>query len=51
LYVFAGILIATPLPDEAGVTILSGLTRINLYILGITAFILHSFMIFILLAL
>jgi len=46
LYVFAGILIASPLPDEAGITMLSGLTKINPYILGVVAFILHSFMIF-----
>jgi len=42
LYTFAGILIASPLPDEAGVTILAGLTHIKQKMLAIIAFILHA---------
>lgn len=42
MYVFAGILIASPLPDEIGVVMLAGLTRINLKILAILSFILNT---------
>jgi len=42
MYVFAGILIASPLPDEAGVIMLAGLTRTNQITLGIVSFILNT---------
>jgi uncharacterized membrane protein YdjX (TVP38/TMEM64 family) len=42
LYAFAGILIASPLPDEAGVIMLAGLTKIKLNILAIISFILNT---------
>jgi len=51
LYLFAGILIATPLPDEIGVSLLAGLTTIKQKILGVISFILHSITIFFILAL
>ena len=47
LYMFAGILIATPLPDEIGVSMLAGLTTIKQKILFITSFILHCITIYI----
>lgn len=34
-YFFAGFIIASPLPDELGVTLLSGFTRINIYIFSL----------------
>jgi len=49
LYIFAGILIATPLPDEIGVSMLAGLTTIKQRILVITSFILHCLAILIIL--
>jgi len=49
LYVFAGILIATPLPDEVGVSMLAGLTTIKPKKLAIISFILHSIAIFLIL--
>jgi len=50
MYVFAGILIATPLPDEAGVIMLAGLTKIRQRVLGIVSFLLHTlFIVFLLL--
>ena len=42
MYAFAGILIASPLPDEAGIIMLAGLTRINQFVLGIVGFILNT---------
>src|SRR3989338_4712794 len=42
LYFFAGILIASPLPDEAGVTILAGLTSIKQKTLAIISVILNT---------
>jgi uncharacterized membrane protein YdjX (TVP38/TMEM64 family) len=51
LYAFAGILIATPLPDEVGVSMLAGLTHIKQKILAIISFILHTIGIFIILLL
>jgi len=51
VYLFAGILIASPLPDEIGIIILAGLTRINLKILTIISFVLNTIGIIILLAL
>src|SRR3989338_4465166 len=51
MYAFAGILIASPLPDEAGVTMLAGLTKISVKILTIVSFILNTLGILILLTL
>lgn len=51
LYIFAGILIATPLPDEIGVSMLAGLTTIKQKILFITSFILHCLAILVILKL
>jgi len=48
-YIFAGIIIATPLPDEVGVSMLAGLSTINPRKLAVVAFILHTFAIFCLL--
>lgn len=42
MYAFAGILIASPLPDEAGVTMLAGLTKINAKSLALISFILNT---------
>ncbi len=49
MYAFAGIIIASPLPDEAGVAMLSGLGKINQHALAILAFILHTLAIYLLL--
>ena len=49
LYGFAGILIASPLPDEFGVTLLAGLSSIRLRTLAIISFILNTLGIIILL--
>jgi uncharacterized membrane protein YdjX (TVP38/TMEM64 family) len=49
LFVFAGLVIASPLPDELGVSMLAGLTRIKVYLLAIISFIMNSFGIFIML--
>jgi len=49
LYVFAGIIIATPLPDEVGVSMLAGLTSIKPERLAVIAFILHNIAIFLIL--
>ena len=51
LYAFAGILIASPLPDEVGVTMLAGLTKIKAYVLATISFILNTFGIIIILLL
>jgi len=50
LYVFAGMVIASPLPDEAGVTILAGLTNIKPTALAIIGFIFNTLGILILLS-
>ncbi len=42
LYVFAGIVIATPLPDAIGISMLAGLTSIKSLKLTIISFILHT---------
>ncbi len=42
LYVFAGIMIATPLPDEIGVSMLAGLTTVKPSRLAVISFILHT---------
>jgi hypothetical protein len=49
LYVFAGIIIASPLPDELGVSMLAGLTRIKIHTLAIISFIMNSVGIFVIL--
>ena len=51
MYAFAGILIASPLPDEAGVTMLAGLTKISVKSLALISFILNTLGIIILLIL
>lgn len=51
LFIFAGIIIASPLPDELGVSMLAGLTKINSYTLGIISFIMNSLGIFVMLLL
>lgn len=42
MYAFAGILIASPLPDEAGILLLAGLTKIKISILAILSFLLNT---------
>jgi len=42
LYIFAGIIIATPLPDEIGISMLAGLTTIKTRTLIFISFILHA---------
>ncbi len=42
LYIFAGLVLATPLPDEFGVSMLAGLTTIKPLKLAVIGFILHS---------
>jgi len=49
LYAFTGFVIASPLPDELGVIMLAGLTKINQSILAIVSFTLNTFGIFIIL--
>ncbi len=39
---FAGFLIASPLPDEAGITILAGVTRIKEWQIGVISFVFNS---------
>lgn len=51
MYIFAGILIASPLPDEAGVIMLAGLTKISAKILALISFLLNTLGIIILLIL
>jgi hypothetical protein len=51
LYIFAGIMIATPLPDEIGVSMLAGLTTIKPFKLMIISFLLHASAVFIFLIL
>lgn len=51
MYAFAGILIASPLPDELGITLLAGLTQIKARVLALLSFILNTFGILVLLAL
>jgi len=46
LYIFVGIVLVTPLPDELAVSMLAGLTTIKPLKLGIMAFVLHSTAIF-----
>ncbi len=42
LYVFIGIIIASPLPDEIGVTLLAGLTETKIKIFAALTFVLHT---------
>jgi len=49
LYIFAGIVLATPLPDEIGVSMLAGLTTIKPFKFLLICFLLHSAFIFLLL--
>jgi hypothetical protein len=48
-YIFAGILISSPLPDEAGITILAGFSRLKEKAIMIMGFILNTIGIIILL--
>ncbi len=41
IYAFAGIAISSPLPDELGLVMLAGLTKINGFLLGKISFVLH----------
>ena len=49
LYFFAGIIIASPLPDELGVSMLAGLSDIKIKVLTTISFIMNSFGIFVVL--
>ena len=49
LYIFAGILIVTPLPDEIGISMLAGLTTIKPLKLAVISFMLHSLAVFLIL--
>ncbi len=49
LYIFAGIMIATPLPDEIGVSMLAGLTTIKPKKLATISFLLHAIFVFLIL--
>ncbi|MEK6892922.1 MAG: hypothetical protein AABX07_01845 [Nanoarchaeota archaeon] len=49
MYTFVGILIASPLPDEIGIIMLAGVTKIKVKNLAIISFILNSLGILILL--
>lgn len=51
IYAFAGIFIASPLPDEAAIIMLAGLTKIKLNILAIISFVMNTAGILILLSL
>ncbi|MFA5126273.1 MAG: hypothetical protein WC462_04705 [archaeon] len=50
-YAFAGFLIASPLPDEAGVTLIAGMTKIKESHLAVLSFCLNTLGIFVLLLL
>jgi len=50
MYVFAGFLIASPLPDEAGIIMFAGLTKVKQSVLAIISFILNTLGIIILLS-
>ncbi|MEM2956544.1 MAG: hypothetical protein QW041_03160 [Candidatus Pacearchaeota archaeon] len=49
LYIFAAILIASPLPDEAGITMLAGISKIKFYLIASMSIIFNTLGIFILL--
>ena len=42
MYALAGIMIASPLPDEAGIIMLAGLTKIKMHSLAILSFLLNT---------
>jgi hypothetical protein len=42
LYALAGIIIASPLPDEAGVTMLAGLTHIKIKVMAVISFVFNT---------
>ena len=42
MYAFAAILIASPLPDEAGIILLAGLTKIKAFALGVISIICNT---------
>jgi uncharacterized membrane protein YdjX (TVP38/TMEM64 family) len=42
MYAFAGILIASPLPDEAGITMLAGFTKIKVKALAVISYVLNT---------
>ncbi|HLC85905.1 MAG TPA: hypothetical protein VJG30_01305 [Candidatus Nanoarchaeia archaeon] len=48
-FVLAGIIIASPLPDELGVALLSGFARINIYIFSLISLFMNTFGILIML--
>jgi hypothetical protein len=50
LYLFAGLIIMTPVPDEVGVSMLAGLTTINPLKFAVIAFCLHNLAIFFILS-
>jgi len=50
LYIFAGLALATPLPDELGVAMLAGLTTIKSFKLAAISFLVHSAAIFLILS-
>ena len=50
MYIFAGFLIASPLPDEVGVTMLAGLTHIKHLPLAVLSFVLNTIGIFVILS-
>ena len=50
LFIFAGIVIASPLPDELGVSMLAGLSRINIWALGLISFAMNALGIFVMLS-
>ncbi|MEK6828717.1 MAG: hypothetical protein AABY15_01205 [Nanoarchaeota archaeon] len=49
IYIFAGIILATPLPDELGISMLAGLTTIKTSKLAVISFILHFITFFLIL--
>jgi len=50
LYIFAGLVLATPLPDEIGVSMLAGLTTIKPFKLAVIGFVFHSIAMFVILS-
>jgi len=51
MYTFAGLIIATPLPDEIGVGVIAGFTEVRPIFLTIISFILHSLAIYLIIVL
>ncbi|MBS3088887.1 hypothetical protein J4402_03865 [Candidatus Pacearchaeota archaeon] len=49
LYAFAGILIATPLPDQIGIILLAGLTSVKPKFLAVMSFVIHTSAIYLIL--